>query len=123
MPKKPAKLVDEMLSPSEIEELRRVQKEQSEYGKKAFAHHQAAKLRPDVAEVAFRVFQEAIGEKPKTLPPNERAKADRNPDAVKRGAKGGRTGGKVRAAKQSKAARTTIAKKAAAKRWSKTRDS
>jgi signal transduction histidine kinase len=28
-----------------------------------------AKLRPDVAETAFRVFQEAIVEAPKTLPP------------------------------------------------------
>lgn len=48
----------------------------------------AAKLRPDVAEVAFRVFREAIGEKPKTLPPNERT--EKNADAVKRGAKGER---------------------------------
>ena len=44
--------------------------------------------RPDVAEVAFRVFQEAIGEAPKTLPPNERT--EKNADAVKRGAKGER---------------------------------
>jgi hypothetical protein len=39
------------------------------------AKKKAAKLRPDVAETAFRVFQEAIGEAPKTLPPNERTES------------------------------------------------
>lgn len=53
------------------------------------------KLRLDVAETAFRVFQEAIGEKPKTLPPSERT--EKNSEAVKRGAKGGKKGGKSRA--------------------------
>ena len=48
----------------------------------------AAKLRPDVAETAFRGFQEAIGEAPKTLPPSERT--ENNSDAVERGKKGGR---------------------------------
>lgn len=38
------------------------------------------KLRPDAAEVAFRVMQEAIGEAPKTLPPSERT--EKNSDAV-----------------------------------------
>jgi hypothetical protein len=78
----------------------------------------SAKLRPDAAEVAFRVMQEATGEAPKTLPPKERAV--KNADAVKRGAKGGNVGGKVRAAKLNKASRAAIAKKAATKRWSKT---
>lgn len=76
-----------------------------------------AKLRPDVAEVAFRVFQEAIGEAPKTLPPKERAKADKNPDAVKRGAKGGKKGGKARAKSLLAATRSAIAKGAARSRW------
>jgi hypothetical protein len=74
-----------------------------------------AKLRPDVAETAFRVMQEATGEAPKTLPPSSRT--EKNPDAVARGRKGGRTGGKVRAAKLSKERRSEIAKNAAAKRW------
>lgn len=39
-----------------------------------------------MAETAFRVFQEAIGDKPMTLLPNERT--DNNPEAVKRGRKG-----------------------------------
>ena len=47
-----------------------------------------AKLRPDVAETAFRVLQEAVGEAPKTLPPSERT--EKNADAVKRGRKGER---------------------------------
>jgi hypothetical protein len=73
-----------------------------------------AKLRPDVAETAFRVMQEATGEAPKTLPPSERA--EKNPDAVARGRLGGRIGGKVRAAKLSKERRSEIASGAAAKR-------
>ena len=49
----------------------------------------AANLRPDVAETAYRTMLEAIGEAPKTVPPSERAKGEKNPEAVKRGAKGG----------------------------------
>lgn len=79
-----------------------------------------AKLRPDVAEVAFRVFQEAIGEKPKTLPPAERAKADKNPDAVARGAKGGAKGGKARAKSMTEDDRARAASIAATARWKKT---
>ncbi len=60
-------------------------------------------------------MQEAIGEAPKSLPPSERT--EKNPDAVERGRKGGRTGGKVRTVKLSKERRSEIAKKAAAKRW------
>lgn len=75
----------------------------------------SAKLRPDVSETAFRVMREATGEAPKTLPPNERT--EKNADAVSRGRKGGRVGGKVRAAKLSKHRRSEIAKQAAQKRW------
>jgi hypothetical protein len=46
------------------------------------------KLREDTAETAFRVLQEAIGEKPKTPPPGKRT--EKNPEAVARGRKGGR---------------------------------
>lgn len=81
------------------------------------AKKQAAKLRPDVAETAFRVMQEAIGEAPKTLPPSERT--EKNAEAKARGRKGGRIGGKVRAAKLSKDAKTRIARDAALRRWSK----
>lgn len=75
-----------------------------------------AKLRPDVAETAFRVMQEAIGEAPKTLPTSERT--EKNADAVQRGRKGGTRGGKSRAKKLSPEARSAIARKAAMSRWS-----
>jgi hypothetical protein len=75
-----------------------------------------AKLRPDVAETAFRVLQEAIGDAPKTLPPSERT--EKNPTAVKRGRKGGKKGGKARAKTLSAAQRKAIARRAAATRWS-----
>lgn len=79
----------------------------------------SAKLRPDVAETAFRVMREATGEAPKTPPPGQRA--EKNADAVSRGSRGGRKGGKTRAASLSKDQRAAIAKKAAAARWSKPR--
>jgi hypothetical protein len=53
-----------------------------------------AKLREDTAETAFRTLQEAIGERPKTVPGQP---AEKNPRAVKRGSKGGKVGGKRRA--------------------------
>lgn len=53
------------------------------------------KLRPDANEIAFRVLQEATGEKPKTIP----GQGPKNPDAVARGSKGGKKGGRVRAAR------------------------
>lgn len=74
-----------------------------------------AKLRPDVAETAFRVMQEATGEAPKTLPPEERT--EKNPEAVKRGTLGGKKGGHARAQALSKAKRSKIAKKGAQARW------
>lgn len=76
---------------------------------------QAPKLRPDAAEVAFRVMNEATGEAEKTLPPSERT--EKNADAVERGAKGGKKGGTARAANLDADSRTTIAKKAASTRW------
>lgn len=74
-----------------------------------------AKLRPDVAETAFRVMQEATGEAPKTLPPSERK--EKNADAVKRGRKGGKKGGLARAAKLTSAERAETARLAAQSRW------
>ena len=76
-----------------------------------------AKLRPDVAETAFRVMLEATGQAEKTPPPGERT--DKNADAVARGAKGGKTGGKARASALSQAERKAIAQRAAAARWKK----
>jgi hypothetical protein len=76
-----------------------------------------AKMRPDVAETAFRVMREATGEAPKTLPPSERT--EKNADAVERGRKGGKKGGQARAKKLSDARRKEIAKKAAERRWNR----
>ena len=78
----------------------------------------ASKLRPDVAETAYRVMLEATGQAPKTKPPAERGEAERNPEAVKRGAKGGNVGGKARAKSLSKEQRAEIARNAASARWS-----
>jgi hypothetical protein len=49
------------------------------------------KLRPDVAETAYRVMQEAIGERPKTKPPGERSEEEKHPEAVSKGTKGGKS--------------------------------
>lgn len=49
------------------------------------------KLRPDVNETAFRVMREATGQAPRTKPPGERDEGEKNPEAVKRGEKGGKT--------------------------------
>lgn len=76
-----------------------------------------AKLRPDVAETAFRVMNEAIGERPKTLPPSERT--EKNADAVKRGRKGGKKGGKARADSLTPAERSEAARLAGQARWKK----
>ncbi len=48
------------------------------------------KLREDVAERAYRTLQEALGERPKTVPPSERTEDQKNPEAMRRGRKGGR---------------------------------
>lgn len=76
-----------------------------------------AKLRPDVAEVAFRVFQEAVGDAPKTPPPEERTEINR--EAARRGSLGGKKGGKARAKSLSKADRRKIAERGAQARWKK----
>ena len=49
------------------------------------------KLRPDANEIAHRVMLEATGQKPKTVPPSERTDEQKDPEAVKRGKKGGAT--------------------------------
>jgi len=77
------------------------------------------KLRPDVAETAYRVMMEATGQAPKTVPPNERSKEQRNPEAVARGAKGGKKGGKARAGTLSAETRSAEAARAAKIRWEK----
>lgn len=71
-------------------------------------------LRKDENETAYALVQAMIGEGPRPLPPGEREK---NPEAVRRGAKGGKTGGKARADSLSKKRRSEIAKKAANARW------
>ena len=75
------------------------------------------KLRPDLNETAFRVLREATGEDAKTLPPGERT--EKNPEAVKRGRKGGEKGGNARARKLTSDRRSEIAKEAASGRWKK----
>lgn len=76
----------------------------------------ADKLRRDVNETAFDVAQRALGEGGKPQPPGSREK---NPEAVRRGRKGGLKGGGGRAKKLSPKKRKGIAKRAAAKRWKK----
>ncbi|MGE3176772.1 MAG: hypothetical protein AB7G23_19120 [Vicinamibacterales bacterium] len=49
-----------------------------------------AKIRPDVAETAHRVMMEATDQARKTTPPSARAEQERDPEAVRRGKKGGR---------------------------------
>jgi hypothetical protein len=57
--------------------------------KPKFKDPDESKLREDTAETAFRTLQEAIGERPKTVPPSERTAAEKDPAAVERGRKGG----------------------------------
>ncbi len=68
----------------------------------------------DVNEIAFSVFQQAIGEKPKEVQPNTPTK---NPAAVSLGRLGGLKGGKARKDALTPERRVEIAKKAAEKRW------
>jgi hypothetical protein len=71
----------------------------------------------DFAVTAFRVYQEAIGEKP---PEAEKPPAKpRQFDAKALGHKGGLKGGKARADKLTPKQRQDIARKAAEKRWAK----
>ena len=68
----------------------------------------------DPNELAFQVFQEAIGERPREDPD-----AGKNPAAVALGKLGGAKGGRARAAKMTKKQRSASARKAALARWSK----
>jgi hypothetical protein len=69
-------------------------------------------MRPDVAETAFRVMQEATGQAPKTVP----GKKAKNPEAVERGSRGGLKGGRSRAARPPEE-RSKDASTAAKLRW------
>jgi len=73
-------------------------------------------------QIAKGVFDAAVGEGPKPLPPNADPPPEldtRNPAAVALSKLGASKGGKARAANLSAAKRKAIAKKAAAKRWEK----
>jgi hypothetical protein len=71
------------------------------------------KLRPDVNEIAFRTMQAATGTGARPTPAGEQ----QNPEAAKRGRKGGKAGGKARAVKLTAKRRRAIARKAAKSRW------
>lgn len=66
----------------------------------------------DPNELAFQVFQEAIGEAPLSEPEREK-----NPAAVALGKLGGAKGGKARASKMTPEERAESARKAALARW------
>jgi hypothetical protein len=72
----------------------------------------------DFAVTAFRVVEQAIGEKMdgSPLPDPDKGK---NPHAVALGRLGGAKGGKARAAALSQARRKAIAQKAAKVRWNR----
>jgi hypothetical protein len=70
----------------------------------------------DMAEIAFRVYQESIGEIVSDSP------TTKNPAAVALGRMGGKLGGHARAAKLSADERSDIARQAAYARWSKRND-
>jgi hypothetical protein len=67
----------------------------------------------DFSQIAYEVFQKAIGEIPKEEP----AGPNKNPKAVTLGRLGGLKGGKARAESLTPAQRKEIAKKAADTRW------
>lgn len=67
------------------------------------------KLRPDVAETAFRTMLEATGQAPKTIP----GAGPKNPLAAKWGRKGGKLGGAARAGAMSPEERQKSAQRAA----------
>ena len=72
----------------------------------------------DFAVNAFRVVEQAIGQKMDGTPLPDKD-AGKNPHAVALGKMGGAKGGKARAEALSPAKRKAIAKKAAAARWTK----
>jgi hypothetical protein len=67
----------------------------------------------DPNELAFQVFQEAIGE----APPRADLDAGKNPAAVALGKLGGAKGGRARAARMTKEQRSEAARIAARARW------
>ncbi len=67
----------------------------------------------DFSQIAYEVFQKAIGEIPKEEPVDP----NKNPAAVTLGRLGGLKGGKARAAALSPKKRKLIAQKAAQARW------
>ena len=77
------------------------------------------KLRPDMNEMAHRVMLEATGQAPKTVPPSQRTGDEKDPEAVRRGQKGGEKGGKARAEVLTDDERERIAQTAALARWKK----
>jgi len=77
------------------------------------------KLRKDENEVAFGIVQAMIGEGPRPAPRGERE--EKNPEAVTRGSKGGKKGGKARASKLTPEERSEVARLAATARWRKGR--
>lgn len=70
------------------------------------------KPKEDFTQVAFRVFQQAIGATPPTV-------EEKLPPKAAAGRKGGLSGGRARTAKLSPEERQDIARKAAAARWKK----
>jgi len=66
----------------------------------------------DPNELAFQVFQEAIGERPREDP-----SAGKNPSAIALGKLGGAKGGRARAAKMTPQQRSASARLAAMARW------
>lgn len=68
----------------------------------------------DLNQLAKTIVDEAVGDRPKTEPPPAKNEA-----AVALGKLGGKKGGVARAAKLTPEQRASIAKKAAAARWSK----
>lgn len=82
------------------------------------AKRSSKKQEHDFAVTAFRVVQHAT-EETKTEPPEPEPTAEeRHSAAVMLGRKGGKKGGKARAAKLSPERRSEIARKAAIARWS-----
>lgn len=77
-------------------------------------------LRKDENETAFGLVQAMIGEGPRPLPPAERT--EKNPEAVARGSKGGKKGGKARKEAMTPERRSEVAKQAAAARWKRPAD-
>ena len=75
----------------------------------------------DPAEIARRVLDAVVpdGEDAPIEEPEQEQQPEKNPAAVALGRLGGKKGGPARAAKLTQEQRSEIARKAAAKRWSK----